>query len=299
MFLNLKRSIKSSFKFIFRNWGITLVNILILTITLFLFSSLLLFEKSGKIFLKEIEEKADFSVYFKEEVPEEEILKIKDELLKSPEVERVEFISKEKALASFKERHKDNPILMEALREVGNPFLASLNIKLKNPTLFEKVSNFFKEKENFVEKMDFFQRQPLIEKIFSITETFKKGMIALILFFLFISFLVVFTTLHLSILNYKEEIFTQKLVGAPNWMIYFPFLFQGIFAGFLASLISTLILFLGLFFLSPKFSILFPEIEIFNILKDNLSYILLYQILIGVFWGFLCSFLATKRHLEK
>jgi len=299
MFLNLRRSIKSSFKFIFRNWGITLVDILILTLTLFLFSSLLVFEKGGKVLLKGIEEKADFSVYFKEEVSEDEILKIKDQLLKFPEVEKVTFISREQALSSFKERHKENPVLMEALREIGNPFLASLNIKLKNPDLFEKISSFLDKKKDSIEKIDYLQRQPLIEKIFSITATFRKGMIILILFFLFISFLIVFTTLHLSILNYKEEIFTQKLVGAPNWMIYFPFLFQGIFTGFLASLISTLILFSSLFFLSPKFSILFPEIKIFDIFKDNLISIFLYQVLLGVSFGFLCSFLATKKYLKE
>jgi len=296
---NLKLQLKNSFKFLFRQWQIAVVNMMVLTITLFLFSFSFLFEKGGKSLIKKIEEKADFSVYFKSETLEEEILKTKDSLLKFPEVEEVKYISREKALLTFKERHKENPVLMEALKEVGNPFLASLNIRLKDPNEFEKISNFFKEKEEIIEKVDFFQRKPLIEKIFSLSAYFKKAITILILISLFISFLVVFATVHLSILNYKEEIFTQKLVGASNLTISLPFLFQGVVAGIVAAIISTILINITFFFLSPKLEIIFPEIKISNLLRENLVLLFLYQVLLGSLWGFLSSFLATKRYLKE
>jgi cell division transport system permease protein len=272
---------------------------MILTLTLFLFSSFFLFEKGGKMLIRKIEEKADFSVYFKTEIPEEEILKMKDGLLKFQEVEKVKYVSREEALLAFKERHKENPTLMEALREVGNPFLASLNIRLRDPNEFEKISDFFKRKEEMVEKIDFFQRKPLIEKIFSLSTYFKKTMTVLILIFLFVSFLVVFATLHLSISNYREEIFTQRLVGASNFTISFPFLFQGIVAGIIAAIISTILINVVFFFLSPKLEILFPEIKVYDLLRENLILLFFYQALLGSSWGFLSSFLATKKYLKE
>ena len=73
----------------------------------------------------------------------EDIFSIKEKLLQAPQVKKIEYISPEEAREIFIERHQDEPLLMESLVQVGNPFLASLNIKAFMPNHYEEFGKFF------------------------------------------------------------------------------------------------------------------------------------------------------------
>ena len=298
MILLLKRGIKSTFKLLQRNFWIFFLNVFVFSLALFLFSFFLLFEKTSCVLISKIEEKADVSVYFKEEVPEEEILKLKEELSKKEGIEKVTFISKEEALAEFSERHKENPVLMEALKEVGNPFLASLSVKVKDPNYFQKILKFLEEKDEILEKVDYFQRKPIIEKIFSFTKTLKKGLLISLFFLFFFACAIIFVTTQLSLLAFKEEIEIQKLVGASDLTISLPFLIQNLFVIFLSSFISLSLLGIISFFVSPKIEILFPELNLFAIFKDHFIFFFISSVVLASFFGLFSSFFAIKRYLK-
>jgi len=298
MIVKLKRTIKYGLKIIKRDGEIFLTSVSILFIAISLISFLFIFQKTSQFLISSLKEKADVSVYFKEEVPEEEILKIKEEISKNPEF-KVDFVSREEALKEFERRHQKNPILIEALKEIGeNPFLASLSIKAKEPSQYEKLISFLKEKEEIIEKIDYLERKPLIEKIFSLSLNLEKGGILVSLVLILISIFVVFNTTRLSITNFKEEISIQRLVGAPNWFIRGPFLVQGIFAGLFSAFLSFLVLFLFCYFLSPKFSILFEGLNLFEIFSLNLKSLILIQIFAGILLGTIPSFVAIRRFLK-
>jgi cell division transport system permease protein len=298
MILELKRTIKYGLKTITRDGEIFLTSVSILFIAISLISFLFIFRKASQFLISSLKEKADISVYFKEDTPEEEILKIKEEILKNPEF-KVDFVSKEEALKEFEKRHKENPILTEALKEIGeNPFLASLSIKAKESGKYEELLSFLKEKEEIIEKIDYSERKPLIEKIFSLSTNLEKGGILISLVLILISVFVVFNTTRLSINNFKEEISIQRLVGASNWFIRGPFLVQGIFAGILSALLSFLIAFLFCYFLSPKLSLLFEGLNLFEIFSSNLAPLILIQFFAGILLGTIPTLIAIRRFLK-
>jgi len=298
MITQFKRTIKYGFKTITRDGEIFLTSVSILFIAISLISFLFIFRKTSQFLIFSLKEKADVSVYFKEEAPEDEILKIKEEISKNPEF-KVDFVSKEEALKEFERRHQRNPILMEALKEIGeNPFLASLSIKAKEPSQYEELFFYLKEKEEIIEKIDYLERKPLIERIFSLSTNLEKGGILVSLILILISVFVVFNTTRLSIINFKEEISVQKLVGASNWFIRGPFLVQGIFAGILSASLSLLIVFLFCYFLSPKISILSEGLNLFEIFYSNLKTLILIQIFAGILLGTIPSLIAIRRFLK-
>jgi len=298
MILQLKRTIKYGLKTITRDGEIFLTSVSILFIAISLISFLFIFKKTSQFLISSLKEKADVSVYFKEDIPEEEILKIKEEISKNPEF-KVDFISREEALKEFEKRHKENPILMEALKEIGeNPFLASLSIKAKEPVKYEELLSFLKEKEEIIEKIDYSERKPLIERIFSLSRNLEKGGILISLILVLISVFVVFNTTRLSINNFKEEISIQKLVGASNWFIRGPFLVQGLFAGILSALFSLLTVFLTSYFLSPKLSVLFEGLNLFEIFSSNLGILILIQFFAGILLGTIPTLIAIRRFLK-
>ena len=298
MINQIKRTIKYGFQTITRDGEVFLTSVSILFIAISLISFLFIFRKTSQFLISSLKEKADISVYFKEGAPEEEILKIKEEISKNPEF-KVDFVSREEALKEFERRHQKNPILMEALKEIGeNPFLASLSIKAKEPSQYEELLLYLKEKEELIEKIDYLERKPLIERIFSLSTNLEKGGILVSLILILISIFVVFDTTRLSITNFKEEISIQKLVGASNWFIRGPFLVQGIFAGTLSALLSLLIVFLFCYFLSPKISILFEGLNLFEIFRSNLKALILIQIFAGILLGTIPSLIAIRKFLK-
>lgn len=300
-FVFLKRIVKEGWKGFWREREMVFANVFILVMTISLISSLFLLKEVSQFLISGLEEKADISVYFKEETLEEDILKLKEKISQISEIKEIQYISKEKALEDFKERHKDNPVLIEALAEVGkNPFLSSLSIKAREPGQYETILEFLKNPnfEGLIKKIDYHQRKPLIEKIFSFTSNLEKGGIILSLILALVAILITFNTVKLSIINLKEEIFIQRLVGASNWFIRGPFIVQGIISGVLATLFSILILSFSIWFLSPKIEILFPGLNLFGIFTNNFWILLLIQLTIGIGLGIVSSFIAIRKYLR-
>ncbi len=301
MMTSLKRIIKLGIKGFFRNTALSIASVFIIALVVFLITMLFLFNIASKKLITDIREKVDITVYFKEEVSGEEILQVKDKLFQIPEVKDIEYVSKEEALDSFVEKHKDDSVLLESLEEVGgNPFLASLNIKAHQADQYEQISNFLANSpfKDMFAKVDYYQRKPVIEKLFSVTSTLNKGGILISIIFGIIAILVAFNTVKIAIFNSSEEISTMRLVGASNWFIQGPFLIQGFIAGVLAAVI-TLVLTLGLTWgLDSKIKVLVPEISALYLFLQNFGLLLLIQIGLGVGVGMLSSFMAIRKYLR-
>lgn len=301
MITELKRSAKLGWTSFTRDGGVMATTIFILVLTILLVSSIFLLKEVSNILITDLEEKVDISVYFKEETTEDNILGIKEEIDQISATKEVKYISQEQALEIFIERHKGDYVLMQSLEEIGaNPFLASLNIKAGGVDEYEEIAGFLENSDfnNEIEKIDYYQRRSVIERIFALTENFKNIGLIFSLVLVFLSFIVVLNTTRLAIYNLREEINVQKLVGASNWFVRGPFLFQGIIAGFLAFLIASIIFSLTCNIFSPKIQILFSDINIWQYFADNIFVIILIQFSTGIGLGIISSSIAIRKYLN-
>ncbi len=301
MFTSFRRICKSAWSGFSRDGSLIFANIFIIAMVISAITSLFLLKNVSQFLVSSLQEKVDISVYFKYETSEDEILKAKEEIVKAPEVKEVEYVSKEKALADFSEKHKDNPALMESLQEVGiNPFLASLNIKSFAASQYEAVANFL-DSANFkdlIEKVDYHERKPVIDRIFSLTSNLNITGIIFSIILAIVAMLVAFNTIRLAIYNSKEEIKIQRLVGASNWFIRGPFLVQGAISGFFAILVCISIFSLITLALDSKIETIFPGLNLFGLFISNFWMILLIQLATGIGLGIISSLIAIRRYLE-
>lgn len=300
MFISLKRIIRSGWLNFKRNNALSIATVLIMIMTVSVVTSLFLLQKMTQFLITTLEEQADISVYFKERTKEEEILKVVEEIRKIPETKSVEYISRDEALATFVERHKENPVLIESLIEVGNPFLASLNIKAWQASQYEAIANFLEAGhfENLIEKVDYHQRKPVLDKLFSMTSGINRVGIALTIILASLAILVAFNQVRMAIYNSGEEISIMRLVGASDWFIRGPFLIQGIIVGFFAIIICFLIFVPLLYFLNPKIDLLLPGFNVFNYFLRNFGVIFLIQLSTGVGLGIISSLIAIRKYLK-
>jgi len=276
MWTILKRIFQTAFKGLKRNSWLTIACIVMLVVSTTLFTSILIFNYAANYLVDYLKQKVDISLYFKPEIPEEDILKIRDELLGKEEIASIDYVSKEEALKNFEERTASNPLIKKALEELGeNPLSPSLNIKAKGTQEYQKIvedinSSPFKDK---LITIDLAENQRVISQIHTLSRTIQLGSIGAMLVLVFISLIIGFNTIRMAIFALHEEIEIMKLVGATPWFIRWPFLLEGALQGFFASLITLIIFTPLIIWLSPKFEMVFAGFQLAHYFWGNFGFI--------------------------
>ncbi len=301
MFISFKRIIKASGRSFGRNKGLAIVNIFIMVMMLSVITSLFFFNHISQFLILSIQARVDISAHFRFETLEQDIREIKEKIANMDGVEDVEYVSQEQALKDFIKRHQDDPVLMESLNVLGfNPFLSSLNIRAAGPVYYQAIAKFLETEpiKEFIEKVDYKETKPAIERIFALTANLNRVGIGLVAILAIMAVLIVFNTIRLAIYSSREEIKIQRLVGATNWFIRGPFLVQGMMIGVFAALICLSFFALGSWLISPRLELLLPGLNIFSFFIKNIWLIFLIQISIGIGLGMISSFLATRSYLK-
>ena len=301
MLTSFKRIIIFGWKNFKRNPGSSSAAVFILVIVISMITGLYLLQRPVEYLVDTIEEKVDVSLYFKEDSTESEMLTLTEEVEKMPEVEDVTYVSKEDALSVFKERHEQDPLLMESLEELGiNPFLASLSIKAINPEKYKDIIEFVEASEynSLVEKVDYYKKEPILERLFSINDKVNRFGIGFSVILGIVAFLVAFNQIQISLKNAKEEISTMRLVGASNWFIKGPFIVQGVAIGTAAALISLFLFFGGLSIFNSQIEASIPGLDMLGFFSDHFLLILLIQLATGIGVGVSASLIAIRKYLK-
>ena len=299
--ISFKRVWRAGWTNLKRESSPTAAAIFVMVMAILLITFLFVFRQVSDYVISELREKVDISVYFKENAEPVMISEIQEELSHLPEVSRVEYVSSETALENFIQKHKEDQVLMESLKEIGeNPLLASLNIKAKEASQYQAIAGFLQDApfNDLIAKIDFQERKPVIERIYSLAGTVNK--IGIILFFslLLVAFLVVFNQIRLAIYHSRKEISIQNLVGADNWFLQGPFLVQGAVSGFFAGLICFFIFSLTFLIFNQKIAILFPGVNVWHWFAANFFWIFLIQISTGIGLGVISSLVAIRKYLK-
>lgn len=286
-----------------RNKGISLAAIFVLIVTIMLVTGLFFFHGIASYLTSQIQNKIDVTAYFKEDTSEQDILKVKDEILKmSPDIKNIEYVSKEQALRIFNEKHKDSAVLIKALEEVGdNPFLPSLNITTNgDPSQYEEVSTILQTSDfsKLVDKVDFLQKRDTIEKVYSITSNINRFGLLFGIILIIVAMLVVYNTIKLAVDSSKEEISTMRIVGASNWFIRGPFIIQGMIYGVVAFLVCILLSGFLAYIVSSKIAVVLPGFSIFSYFLTNFWILVLIQLGFGIGVGIISSSIVVRKYLD-
>ncbi len=229
----------SSFR---KNFLMFFTAITTVAITLFIvgFFIIIVFDIQG--ILSSIKNQVEIAVYLKDNVTDELKTYLENEIKGWDEISQVNFVSKDQALEKFKKENEGSEILKEIQ---GNPLPASFELELKSPEKVEQVALRFMDKDgNFIEGVDeVIYGQNYVQKLFSITAIVGTIAFLIIIVLLLAAIVLIFNTIRLSIHARRKEIEVMKLVGATNWFVRLPFLFEGFFEGFIGSVISVVLLY--------------------------------------------------------
>jgi len=272
-----------------------------IAITLFIvgFFIILVFDIQG--ILSSIKNQVEIAVYLKDNVTDELKTYLENEIKGWDEISQVSFVSKEQALEKFKKDNEGSEILKEIQ---GNPLPGSFELELKSPEKVELVALRFMDKDgNFIEGVDeVIYGQNYVQKLFSITAIVGTIAFLIIIVLLLAAIVLIFNTIRLSVHARRKEIEVMKLVGATNWFVRLPFLFEGFFEGFIGSIISVIMLyFLSNYLLirGEKAIVDTMHIKDLAILGNNniILYIYAGLVILGGLIGIFSSGFALKRYI--
>jgi cell division transport system permease protein len=302
MFTSLTRVFKYALQNFTRNIWLSTATIVIMVLALFVLAGLILFNVSTKTVITSIQDQIDISVFFKATTAEDDMLRIKSALETYPEVKEVDYISKEKALQIFKERHEGDDTISQAVEQLQeNPLLASLSIKAEDTEQYGTIAGYLEGDtiKPYVEKVSYSQSSAVIDRLNKILNTAERAGYALIIFMSFVAVLITFNTIRLAIYSSRENINIMRLVGGSNVFIRGPFLVEGILYGIVSALISMILIAPVLYALAPYGNVLVPELDIWEYFTSHLPVLLIYQILFGIVLGLISSFIAIGKYLKN
>lgn len=301
MLINLKRVIKTGIVSFWRNGWISFATVLVMVLALFMVGGLVLSNVILTSVLASLEDKVDITVYFRLDAPEEEILAIQDSLEGLGEVTEVEYISRAEALEQFRQRHRENALIVQSLDELGdNPLGASLNVHATDPSHYNAISNFLEANvlSGILDKITYRQNELVINRLSGILLASRRIGIAVSLLLAGIALMVAFNTIRMAIYTSREEIKVMKLVGASNWYTRGPFLVEGFLHGLFAGVIALLIFFPLTYWLGPKSEAFFGGPDLYVYYTTHMLELFLVLFLVGIVIGILSSSFAIRRYLR-
>lgn len=311
------------FKNIFKNTKSTVISIITMICTMFLFGIFFAIGVNINSILEQVQLKQGMEVFIWDEVTDEQKNQFETEVKALEGVNSVKYKNKQQALDSFKERlQSDNARVLEGYEGNNNIFPASYIITLTDLEKSEdiqaeisrigaKIATENRAGEVNLDIEESTEHDTIIKKITSKDSTISAlitivrgvritvGVIFIIL--LVISVTIISNTIKLTVHARRKEISIMKYVGATNSFIRWPFLVEGIIIGIIAALITLVIV-------GFLYDFVINKIESSNVLQ-NMGITLLQFIEIakpvaivyatlGIGVGIVGSSVSMKKYLE-
>ncbi len=289
-----------------RSGVVSFATVLIMTVTMIIIGSLVFLSAILGNTLTSIKDKVDVNVYFVTNADETDILSVQHKLEALSDVATVTYVSRAQALESFRLRHTDDELTLQALDELGeNPLGASLAVKAKDPSKYEGIVKFLSDDPSvspssgpIIDRINYYQNKTVIDRLTSAIDTTERAGLAIVLLFALASLIIAFTTIRLAIYTSRDEIAVMRLVGASNMYIRGPFIVAGVMSGVLAALIALLFFYPATWYAGTSLSAWLGGFNLFTYYLDHFAVIFLLLVCSGILIGALASFLAVRRYLK-
>jgi cell division transport system permease protein len=251
--------------------------------------------------LQYFEAKPQITVFFTDKTGAEEATLLQQKLEATGKTAGIKFVSKDDALAIYREQNKNDPLLLEMVTADILP--ASLEVSASDPSFLRELETAIAGAPGVEEVV---YQQDVVDTLLAWTRAIRiiggtlAGLLAID------SLLVVMTIIGMKIALKKTEVEILTLVGASPWYIRLPFLLEGGFYGVLGAFTAWGFIIGAILWLRGGLLTFLDMPIIAGVLQNPaapaflIPALLLLAIMIGVgfFLGVVGSFVAVGRYLR-
>jgi len=274
----------------------SLMIVLVIAVTLALPAAINLVVKNARTVSGSWDNALDFSVFLQPKLSANEADKLAQIIGQRADVDRVDLILADDALAEFKQQSGFGAALDQL---TDNPLPHTLVVR-PGPGNTSASLILLQEEINNLPETDHVQVDTeWVQRFHAILDIVRQA-IAIGAALLGVAIVVIIgNTIRLDIENRREEIEVTKLIGASNAFVRRPFLWTGFWYGLLGGLMALGLVYYGLYLLEG------PVARLSGLYQSNIAISSLSMaesgaiIGIGVFLGLFGSWLTAARHMRR
>lgn len=292
----MNRLLQKSFKEISRSGWRSYAVMFMMTMTYFMLAFLMIVTYTSNRLADNLAKQLEVIGFFKEEVTEEQILEVKKDIDSKDFVTDSRYVSKEEAMSTFLEENKDNADILEAV--TVNVFPAHLNVKTDSLDNLSGVADIFRN-NSLIE--DVLIPEELKSTIQNIVTDIQIISGVLLLIFIISTAFIMFLAIGVTIYSRKDELVIMKLVGATDFYVSFPYIFQSLFYSIVSVMLAMVVV-------VPIMVIKFNDyiatrfgVELSSAVNIDIPVIAVgvcIEILFAFVFALLSSYFATKRYIK-
>ncbi len=208
---------------------LTMVLMLLLLAGFFLLQNVLLAS------LAFVEQKVEVVAYVENTATQAQVDDLVARIDAMPETASVEFITRDEALARFRQTQEAQG--REDLTQYldSNPLYASVNVKLTAPGDLDAVVGALRDDPIVRNVLNI---EALVGRVVTVTGFVRTAGVAMVAIVGVIVLFIIVNTIRLAVVARAEEIEIMRLVGASDSFIRWPFVFEGALVGLLGALLT-------------------------------------------------------------
>lgn len=245
--------------------------------------------------VKDVEKQNVVVAFVKLDADDETTAKVGTDLLAIPNVEAVEFVSKEQG---YEEQLKEFGVEKDLFDDIiENPLPHSYRISVSNLEEFSVTLEQIKAVEN-VDVVR--ESQELVNQISTIQKSVTAICVIMVIVLAFVSMFIISNTIRITMVSRKIDIQVMKSVGATNLFICWPFMIEGVIIGFISGVISLLLTVAFQKFEGESLSSLLALFGSESIsIIDHLPLLIVTYIFAGVIISSMGSVFSIRKYLKK
>jgi len=294
-FRTFTRHVREGTKNIFRNGWMTVASIGAVTTTLILVGVFLAVVFNLNEMAKNVEDDVVIKTLVDLTTNEEDVLALGEQIEQVEGVESVSFSSNDEELKSLIDGMGDEGSNWEMF-EQDNPLNHAFVITAINPQETEGIAE---EIAQFDHVYDVNFGRDVVDKLFEFNNYASVVGVVLVAALVFTAIFLISNTIKITIIARSTEISIQKLVGATNGFIRWPFFIEGLLLGVFGSIIPIAIVLFGYKYvyenIASQINISFVELLPFNPFAWQLALII---IAIGAIIGVWGSVMSVRKFLK-
>lgn len=289
----MKKHLQTFWTYIRRSPYQALAAVSIMTLTFLVASVFALAAVGSQALLRYFETRPQVTAFFEDQFTTEKVEALKAKLAETRKVKEMKYISKEEALAIYREQNKNDPLLLEMV--TANILPASLEVSTLDIKYLGEIADLLRNEEG-VEEVIF--QEEVVQALHGWTTNLRRVGIVLVGALALVSLLIVLIIIGMKVALHRDEIEILQLMGASGWYIRAPFVLEGTFYGILGAFLAWGVTYLLLLYSTPFLIEFLGGIPLLPVPAPLMLALLGGKVFAGFIIGLLGSLLAVKRYLR-
>lgn len=290
------RSIRDSFKSIFRNFSLSVASISCTIITLILVALAILATENVTDMTEKIEKDLTMIVFVDSKSTDDEVKNVETELKSIDNIDSIVYRSKEEVKNNMSNENETFKTIMDNWSEDENPLQSTYILKVKDIKKIKETASTIKN----IDKVTLVKYgETMVDRMISVFDMIKKGCWIIVVSLIVVTVFLITNTIKITIFSRRNEINIMRLVGTSNTVIKLPYLFEGLLLGIIGSLIPIILTIFGYTYFYESMG----GVVLSNLVELTKPSLIIYKtslalLIIGGVVGMFASTRAVRKYLK-